>query len=120
MSVSVAVEIPTVFAEWSTVQWPRRHDTDIEALMSARPFFEPEDSVLAIEALRAAVIDCFDQLCPEDQFILEALWFERTTVRSLAVRLGRSKSRTWEVADQAMHRLGALCAEHPVIAARVA
>ena len=114
----MAVEIPTVFAEWSTtatLHYGPRFASDSEAMMWAVPGNEPDASLDALQTLREAVVDCLDQLGPEDRFVLEALWFEGITVRALAERLGIHKSRTHRIAQRAVNRLGQVCEDNPTI-----
>ena len=116
----MAVEIPTEFYAWSAVQWPHRCDSDLEALMGTTPFGDPEMAWVDLQPLREAVADCIDLLDAEDRFLVEAIWFERVTVRVLAVRLGLEKSQTHRFCTRAVEHLGVLCATHPVLAARFA
>jgi DNA-directed RNA polymerase specialized sigma24 family protein len=109
-----------MFEPWSTVQWPHRCDTDLEALMGTPPCRDPDGAVDELQVIREALVDCLDQLSAEDRFVLEAIWFERVTVRALAVRLGIHKSRTHEISQRAVVRLGVVCAEHPVLLQRFA
>jgi DNA-directed RNA polymerase specialized sigma24 family protein len=114
----VAVEVATEFYPWSGVLWTRRPDSDIEGMMSAMPYCEPDAATPEAQALREALVDCLDQLGDEDRFLVEAIWFERLTVRALAPRLGLEKSQTHRLCCRAVVRLGALCVEHPVLQAR--
>jgi len=83
--------------------------------MEARPQVDPLDSVVGLQPLREAVVDCIEQLCAEDRFLLEATHIERATVRELAARLGLHKSYTYRLVKRAELRLRAQCLEHTVI-----
>lgn len=83
------------------------------------PGLEPDEPLVQFQLLREAVADCFEQLSAEDQFVLEALWFEQITVRALAERMGLHKSYTHRIAQRAIKRLEAICREHPVIVQRL-
>jgi len=83
--------------------------------MEARPQVDPTDSVVGLQALREAVVDCIDRLSPEDQFLLEAAHIERATVRDLAARLGLHKSYTYRLVKRAELRLRDECLAHTVI-----
>lgn len=107
-----------MFEPWSTVQWPHRSDSNLEALMATAPCRDPEGSLDELQLLREALTDCLDQLDPQDRFVLEAIWFERVTVRVLAARMGLCKTRTHEISQRAVKRLGLVASEHPVLAAR--
>lgn len=82
--------------------------------MGAAPFMELDSLDIKMD-LREAVVECFDQLGAEDQFVIEAICFERITVRELAERLGIHKSRTHRIAQRAIKRLGMICQDHPVV-----
>jgi DNA-directed RNA polymerase specialized sigma24 family protein len=86
--------------------------------MSTRPGQDPEAAMCEVQLVREALTDCLDLLDPQDRYVLEAIWFERVTVRVLADRLGLHKSRAHELSQLAVQRLGELAGEHPVLAAR--
>jgi hypothetical protein len=88
--------------------------------MGAAPFVDPEGTTHDLQVVREALVDCLELLGAEDRFVLEAIWFERITVRVLASRLGLQKSRAAEIGQQALGRLGVVAAEHPVFARFVA
>lgn len=83
--------------------------------MEARPLLDPADSVVGVQSLREAVVDCIERLSAEDQFLLEASHIERATVRELAARLGLHKSHTYRLVRRAELRLRTECLEHVVI-----
>lgn len=83
--------------------------------MGARPHEDPDVPLVAQLVLREALSDCFELLCSEDQFLLEAIWFEGISYRALATRLGLHKSCTHRMVQRAVLRLGELCEDHPVI-----
>src|SRR5215213_378540 len=84
-------ETPVVFADWSTVHELQRPFSPLQALMEARPQADPMDSVVGLQPLREAVVDCLDCLCERDRVLLEATHIERITVRQLAERLALHK-----------------------------
>jgi DNA-directed RNA polymerase specialized sigma24 family protein len=118
LAFPVAVEIPTVFEPWSRTQVFTRSDSELGALMEAMPYCDPEATVPQRQLLREAMADCVEQLDDEDRFLVEAIWFERLTVRALAIRLGIEKSQTHRLCTRAVVRLGTLCVEHPVFQAQ--
>jgi DNA-directed RNA polymerase specialized sigma24 family protein len=83
--------------------------------MEARPEVDPLDSVVGLQPLREAVVDCLDALCERDRFMLEATHIERVTVRELAVRVGLHKSYTYRLVKRAEVRLRVECLQHPVV-----
>ena len=109
------METPVVFTDWSTVHELQRPWSPLQALMEARPQVEPMDSVVGLQQLREAVVDCIDQLSAEDRFLLEAAHIERATVRELAARMGLHKSYTYRLVKRAELRLRDQCLAHAVI-----
>jgi hypothetical protein len=73
------------------------------------------DSVVGLQQLREAVVDCIDQLSAEDRFLLEAAHIERATVRELAARMGLHKSYTYRLVKRAELRLRDQCLAHVTI-----
>lgn len=109
------METPVIFTDWSTVHELQRPWSPLQALMEARPEMDPMDSVVGLQQLREAVVDCIDNLCDQDQFLLEASHIERITVRELAARLGLHKSYTYRLVKRAELRLRDECLGHTVI-----
>jgi DNA-directed RNA polymerase specialized sigma24 family protein len=117
--VHIATEIPTIFESWCTFEFPAvRPSSDLEGLMASHPFTEADGTSVALQVLREAIAECIEQLSDEDQFVIEAIWFERVTVRALADRLGLHKSRTHRMCQRAVIRLGDIASTHPVLMAR--
>lgn len=83
--------------------------------MEARPQVDPVDSVVGLQPLREAVVDCIELLSAEDQFLLVAIHIERATFRELAARLGLHKSYTYRLVKRAELRLRTQCLEHAVV-----
>lgn len=83
--------------------------------MEARPQTDPLDSVVGLQPLREAVVDCLDALAVRDRMLLEATHVERITVRELAARLDLHKSYTYRLVRRAELRLRDECLQHPVV-----
>lgn len=109
------METPVVFTDWSTVHELQRPWSPLQALMEARPQVDPADSVVGLQPLREAVVDCIEQLSDEDRFLLEGTHVERATVRELAARMGLHKSYTYRLVKRAELRLRDQCLLHPVL-----
>jgi hypothetical protein len=86
--------------------------------MGSAPYADPGGTVDELRVLQEALADCFDLLDDQDRFVLEAIWFERITVRVLADRMGLGKSWTHDICQRAVKRLGAVAEVHPVFASR--
>lgn len=85
--------------------------------MRTTPFNEPDDSAVGLLPLREAVVDCLEELCAEDQFMLDATFVERVTIRALAERMGLHKSYTHRLVQRAQVRLRDVCIQHATIQA---
>ena len=83
--------------------------------MEAAPAVDPLDSVVGLQPLREAVVDCLDALEDRDRLLLEATHVERITVRELATRVGLHKSYTYRLVRRAELRLRNECLQHPVV-----
>lgn len=60
------------------------------------------------------VAECMQQMTPEEQFVLYAMFYDRVTYEELANRLGlKAKSHAWRKARQAKEKLKQLLLEHP-------
>lgn len=86
--------------------------------MGTMPYMDPDAPWPELQQLREALTDCLDLLGDEDRYVVEAIWFERITVRVLADRLGLAKSQAHRLCCRAVVRLGERCVEHPILQAR--
>ena len=115
----MATEVPTVFEAWCTFEFPTlRPESEMEGLMASHPHYDPEETLGMLQSVREALAECIDELCDEDRFVIEAIWFERVTVRALADRMGLHKSYTHRVAQRAVQRLTVVASTHPTLVAR--
>lgn len=87
------------------VEDPHRPETDIQALMEAAPFQEPERSKRERLALRDTLADAIDSLEPIEQWIFEATVIERRSYRQVARDIGYSKSSIHRIRDRAIRKL---------------
>jgi len=56
-------------------------------------------------AMATIVKDCVEYLCPQDRFIIEAIYYEQVTYEVLGERLGVSNVHAWRLAKTAIKNL---------------
>jgi hypothetical protein len=78
--------------------------TPVESLMAA-PGEIPSSTTEALFELKDAVIDCLEMLTERDQFIINAIVYERTGYKVLAERLDTSLSSAWRAYQDAIENL---------------
>lgn len=66
-------------------------------------FFDDADDTL--DELRDAVKTSIEYLCPQDRFIIEAVYYEQITYEALGERLGVSNVHAWRLAKNAIKNL---------------
>jgi DNA-directed RNA polymerase specialized sigma24 family protein len=87
--------------------------SETEFLMEPFTFIGPDDLGPNWDYVDA-VIDCMSTLNEEDQKVLYAIFYDRTTYEELANNLNiRAKSHAWRKTRIAMERLKAKLLEHP-------
>lgn len=67
-------------------------ETDLQALMQARPFEEPATSLEHTSAVRDRIVDALEALPDRQRWIFEARTFRGLSVRQVAAELNLSKS----------------------------
>lgn len=68
-------------------------------------FFDDQNEELS--ELRDVVRDAVEYLCPQDRFIIEAIYYEQITYEVLGERLGVSNVHAWRLAKTAIKNLQA-------------
>jgi RNA polymerase sigma factor (sigma-70 family) len=68
-------------------------------------FFDDQNEELS--ELREVVRDAVEYLCPQDRFIIEAIYYEQITFEVLGERLGVSNVHAWRLAKTAIKNLQA-------------
>jgi len=68
-------------------------------------FFDDQNEELS--ELREIVKDAVEYLCPQDRFIIEAIYYEQITYEVLGERLGVSNVHAWRLAKTAIKNLQA-------------
>lgn len=81
-------------------------DTDMQALMEARPHCEPATSKQQTEHLRERLADAIENLEPRLRWIFEARFFRGMSVREVGRELSLSKSFVDRLYRQALAELG--------------
>jgi DNA-directed RNA polymerase specialized sigma24 family protein len=93
--------------------------TEIQALMEAVPFEEPEESIMELQPFREAMANCMDKLDGQDLFIIEAVVIEQISLQELGHRLGITKTHAWRLRNAAFERLKVILMENDVISKRM-
>ncbi len=93
--------------------------TEIQALMEAVPFEEPEESVMELQPFREAMANCMDELEGQDLFIIEAVVIEEISLQELGHRLGVTKTHAWRLRNAAFEKLKVILLENDVINKRM-
>lgn len=83
----------------------RLPDNDIEALMMAKPFEEPQTNNEDLLVLREAVASLVDELGERDLWIINACMSERKSLQKIADELGMTKTHVWRLRNQAFEKL---------------
>lgn len=83
----------------------RAPDSEIEALMQAKPFEEPEQSVEELLELRDAVAAIVDQLDERSLWVVNACISEGKSLQAIADELGITKTHVWRIRNQAFNQL---------------
>lgn len=83
----------------------RPPENEYEAIMSAKPFEEPETSTEEKLALREAVTQYVDALEPRDLWIINACISEGKSLQKIADELNITKTHVWRLRNQAFEKL---------------
>jgi RNA polymerase sigma factor (sigma-70 family) len=84
---------------------PPQPETDLQALMEAPPFVEPDSSKAANLALRRRLHDAVDALIPREKWIFEAYHYRELSFRQIAEEMGISKTTADRVYREALAHL---------------
>lgn len=105
MSYSDGKEIPFAIDDLIDLLPLNQPENEWQALMEAPPGVEPEPTKSAVAELVDIVRDCVEILLPQDQYIVHAIAYERTTYEELAKRLGVSPPHAWRLKQIAYQHL---------------
>lgn len=83
----------------------RAPETDIEALMMAKPFEEPLQSNEDLLELRDAVAAIVDELDERSLWVVNACISEGKSLQTIADELGMTKTHVWRIRNQAYEKL---------------
>lgn len=92
------VEFPVDFDEQTLDSYlpPVRPKTELQAIMEAAPFCEPQVSIEERQQLIDIVRQAYSELSEDQRMLIESLLFERQSFRQLAVR--------WNIPRSTLHR----------------
>lgn len=110
-------EIPT---DITPDMMPRRMpENPWQAIMETAPGDTPEIDRETLQQLREAINQCQTLLTDEHQYVLDALYVERTTLRTLGHRLGVSHVHARRIGHKALDALTPILLMHPVVRERL-
>ncbi len=89
-------------------------ETELLALMEAGPL-EPRESQEEQAALRETVVSALDILNAEEAWLLNALLFERLSLRQIERRIGIPKTTVARYRDKTLAKLRDALADNPAI-----
>jgi|TARA_R110000765_G_C18748018_1_gene587504 RNA polymerase sigma factor (sigma-70 family) len=89
-------------------------ETELLALMEAGPL-EPRESQEEQAALREMVLDSLDILNLEEMWLVNAILFERMSLRQIARSIGIPKTTVARYRDKVLAKLRDALVDHPAI-----
>lgn len=91
-------------------------DSDLQALMQARPFEDVQPSRARLLPLRDVVQDAMDRVLTErERWIFDACVVERKSIRALAAELSLAKSHVDRIKHLACQKLRTALEHEPLI-----
>ena len=100
-----------------------QYETEIEAIMSSKPLTEPKESTEGIhwknEALAKAIVDTFNQLTEEEQWVYHMLVDVGLSMRFVATVLDIPKTTFARRRDALADKIKGLLLEHEVVRERL-
>lgn len=106
-------------AEWKNYQHSilvhRRPDTEMQALMEARPFDDPPTSKAELTDIGDLLAEAVDSLDERDRYLFNALVVERVSLRQLGKRLALSKTHIARERERITSVLREKLQGHPLI-----
>lgn len=82
-----------------------RSETPIEALMSAAPFEEPEESAIEKDKRLEPLTAALAALPPRERWVIEARYWRRMSLRQLGRELSLAKSYVARIEEKALRHL---------------
>lgn len=99
-------EIPFDIEDLLNLLPSQQPENEWQALMEAPPGKEIASPKTAIAELVDIVRDCMELLLPQDQYVIQAIAYERVTYEELGARLGVSGPHSWRLKQIAYAHLG--------------
>jgi len=117
--MSARNEVPSDMNAWEHKVPMNRASSNLQALMETAPDGNEMPSLQSSDPIRSIVRKLIEGMSPEDQFAVEALWFEQVTIRDFAHRIGVSKTQAHRIKEKLATRIAALLLEETLIQERV-
>ena len=99
---------------WKVVS-PKQKQTEIEILQAAEPHAALEESQEERMQLQEAVLDAFDDLDDEEIWLLNALLFERLSLRQVERLTQLPKTTVARKRDYILRKLKRALDKHPIV-----
>lgn len=93
----------------------KRPATPMEALMSAAPGDEEQQSQIELLALKEAIADAFTVLTQEETWVFDAVCIEGLSYRTVGRQLNTSKSSVFRTKNRAVRKLRLQLENHPAV-----
>ena len=100
---------------WKAQGKPQQKQTEIEILQEAAPHAALEESQEARIQLQDAVLDAFDELDEWEIWLLNALLYERRSLREVERMLGIPKTTVARKRDYILRKLKRALDKHPIV-----
>ena len=105
----------TLDLSWKNTRKPQQKQTEIEILQEAEPHAALQESQEERIQLQDAVLDAFDQLDEWEIWLLNALLYERRSLREVERMLNIPKTTVARKRDYILRKLKRTLENHPVI-----
>ena len=105
----------TLDLSWKNTRKPQQKQTEIEILQEAAPHAALEESQEERIQLQDAVLDAFDELDEWEIWLLNALLYERRSLREVERMLGIPKTTVARKRDYILRKLKRALDKHPIV-----
>ena len=105
----------TLDLAWKNTRKPQQKQTEIEILQEAEPHAALEESQEERIQLQEAVLDAFDELDDEEIWLLNALLFERLSLRQVERLTQLPKTTVARKRDYILRKLKRALDKHPIV-----
>jgi len=104
-----------LYEKYEGARHNRLPETEMQALVQAAPHSEPQVSKQEREALREIVVSVMDELSDEETWFINALLFERLSLRTVEYITGIPKTSVARKRDKILAKLRNKLADNPAV-----